>query len=328
MNKTPVILVVAIVVIVVVGAGIVLVFPSFTNAPGLGSIATTTPTITVGTDAKNATYSIDGVPVTLVNGVSVVPAAPGSASNVTTRYFGNEVVHDLNGDGRPDTAFILTQDSGGSGTFYYAVAALNTARGYVGSQGYLLGDRIAPQATTMGTGTIVIFNYADRKPTDSFATPPSIGKSVWLKLDPTTMRFGVVAQNFEGEANPSTMTLGMKKWSWVNTLYSDGTTVVPHVANKFTLSFSGTNTFSAATDCNGVGGEYTKNGSTITFSRMMSNLMYCANSQEADYAKMFSQVKSYHFTSKGEQVLPLIQLRIISQYPNCNNHYIEVTVSK
>ncbi len=193
MNKTPLILVAAIIVIVVVGVGMLIVFPSFTNAPGPTGVATTTPTTTAGTDAKNATYMIDGVPVTLVNGVSVVPAAPGSASTVTTRYFGNEVVHDLNGDGRPDTAFILTQDSGGSGTFYYAVAALNTANGYVGSQGYLLGDRIAPQATTMGTGTTIIFNYADRKPTDSFATPPSVGKSVWLKLDPTTMRFGVAS---------------------------------------------------------------------------------------------------------------------------------------
>ncbi len=168
------------------------------------NMATTTPPSThLGTDAKNTTYTIDGSPVTLVDGVSVVAAAPGSAATITTRYFGNEVVHDLNGDGRPDTAGILTQSTGGSGTFYYAVAALNTPSGYVGSQGVLLGDRIAPQATTIDEGTttmgtnrqnVVVFNYAERKPGESFATPPSIGKSLWLKLDPATMQFGEVMQ--------------------------------------------------------------------------------------------------------------------------------------
>ncbi len=177
------------------------------TSPDVSGVASTTPPVAsgtqVGSDAKNATYVIEGSPVTLVNGVSVVAAAPGSASNITTRYFGNEVVHDLNGDGRPDVAFILTQNTGGSGTFYYAVAALNLPNGYVGSHGFLLGDRIAPQATTIDEGTttvgtkrqnVIVFNYADRKPGDSFATPPSVGKSVWLKLDPATMQFGEVAQ--------------------------------------------------------------------------------------------------------------------------------------
>jgi hypothetical protein len=98
---------------------------------------------------KNATYTIDTQSVTLVNGVSSFPVAPGSMSMVTTQYFGNEVTHDFDGDGRLDTAFIITQNTGGSGTFYYVVVALNTSHGYVGSHGYLLGDRISPQMTEM-----------------------------------------------------------------------------------------------------------------------------------------------------------------------------------
>ena len=91
-------------------------------------------------------------------------AAPGSASKILTRYFGNEIRHDLNGDGREDVVFLLTQETGGSGVFYYAVAALDTEQGYVGSEGLLLGDRIAPQTTEIGTGNIVIVTYADRAP--------------------------------------------------------------------------------------------------------------------------------------------------------------------
>ena len=260
-------------------------------------------------DPKNATYTIDGQKVTLVNGLSEVAAAPGSASKITTMYFGNAVTADLNGDGRPDSAFILTQDTGGSGTFYYIVAALNTPNGYIGSQGFLLGDRIAPQTTEMShdpkTPNVIVVNYADRAPGESFAVAPSVGKSLWLLLDPKTMQFGEVAQNFEGEANPAKMTLGMKTWNWIDTIYNNGSTTAPRVQNKFTLTFKAPNIFSAATDCNGVGGEYTTNGNKITFTKMMSTLMYCEGSQEADFSKALGEAVSYHFTSKGELIFDL-----------------------
>ncbi len=158
---------------------------------------------------KNTTYVIEGRPTTLMNGLSEIEAAPGSATKVITRYFGNEVRHDLNDDGREDVAFLLTQETGGSGTFYYIVAALNTPTGYVGSEAFFLGDRIAPQTMQMDEGltskgtsrqNVIVVNYAVRYPDEPFSTEPSLGKSIWLKLDPVTMQFGEVAQNFEGES--------------------------------------------------------------------------------------------------------------------------------
>lgn len=163
----------------------------------------------LGSDYKNATYVIDGKSVTLVDGLSEVEAAPGSAAKIVTRYFGNEVRHDLNDDGREDIAFLLTQETGGSGIFFYVVAALNTPAGYVGSDAVLLGDRIAPQSTHMEEGAttnetmrknVIVVNYADRILGEPFTVQPSLGKSIWLKLDPNTMKFGEVAQNFEGES--------------------------------------------------------------------------------------------------------------------------------
>ena len=76
------------------------------------------------------------------------------------------------------------------------------ASGLVGSQGVLLGDRIAPQTTELRADGVVVVSYADRAPGESFATPPSVGKSIWLKLDPATLQFGEVVQDFEGEADP------------------------------------------------------------------------------------------------------------------------------
>ena len=255
--------------------------------------------------AKNATYILDGKLVTLLRGGSEVEAAPGSASKIITKYFGNEVVHDLNGDGKDDIAFILTQNTGGSGTFYYAVAAIYTPTGYIGSDGVLLGDRIAPQSTVMGKGNIIVVNYADRKPSESFVTQPSIGKSIWLLLDTKTMKFGEVAQNFEGEASTSKRSLTMKTWNWVNTTYNNGSTTVPKSQEKFKLTFTKPNRFSATTDCNGVEGEYTVIGSKIVFDKMMSTLMYCDGSQEGEFSKALSEVQSFHFTSKGELVFDL-----------------------
>jgi hypothetical protein len=130
---------------------------------------------------KNATYQIDGTAVTLTNGISEVAAAPGSASKVTTRYFGNDATGDVNADGLPDVAFLLTQDSGGSGIFYYVVVALKTTQGYTGTNAVLLGDRVAPQTTEIKNGQIII-NYAERKPNDPMTVAPSVGVSIVLDV--------------------------------------------------------------------------------------------------------------------------------------------------
>jgi hypothetical protein len=133
------------------------------------------------TDPKGATYIIEGRTVTLVNGSSEIEAAPGSASRITTRYFGNEATGDLNGDGTPDVGFVLTQSMGGSGTFYYAVVAVRTKKGYVGTNALLLGDRIVPQTTEVRDGEVIV-NYAERRQGEPMTTTPSVGVSKHLKV--------------------------------------------------------------------------------------------------------------------------------------------------
>lgn len=256
------------------------------------------------TDPKNATYSVDGQSVTLKNGVSEV-AIPNSSAKVVTRYFGNELKTDLNGDGREDTFFLLTQETGGSGTFYYAVAALDTSDGYVGTQALLIGDRIAPQSTNKGEGSIVVVNYVVRKPGEAFSVSPSVGKSLWLKLDPAILQFGEVVQNFEGEADPSVMKLDMHKWNWVSITDPAGVKTVPKKAGVFSVTFKKDGSFGATTDCNGLGGNYTVTGSKIAFSKMMSTLMFCEGSQEDQYKKIFEYATSFEFTSKGELIFVL-----------------------
>lgn len=138
-------------------------------------------------DYKNASYSIDGKTVTLVNGVSEVVNDVDSSSKIITKYFGNEIEKDLNNDGRKDIIFLLTQETGGSGVFFYVAAALNTEKWFVGSSAVLLWDRIAPQTTESGPGDSIIINYADHSLDEPLSSRPSVGKSMYLILDSGTM---------------------------------------------------------------------------------------------------------------------------------------------
>lgn len=133
-------------------------------------------------DARNTTYLIDNTPVTLIQGTAETEAAPGSASKIITKYFGNEARGDLNGDGFDDLAFLITRTGGGSGTFFYVVVALNTPDGYRGTNAVFLGDRISPQTSEI-RGNELIVNYATRNPDEPMTTSPSVGVSKYFRIE-------------------------------------------------------------------------------------------------------------------------------------------------
>ncbi len=155
-------------------------------------------------DYKDAEYLIEGQRIRLSDGISESEPVPGSAARIVTRYFGNELTADINSDGREDVVFLLTQEQGGTGVFYYVVAALNTERGYIGSDGYFLGDRIAPQSIDLSQNPrhvdVIVVNYADRNADEPMTAAPSVGKSVYLKIDPAFMQWAIVEPDFEGES--------------------------------------------------------------------------------------------------------------------------------
>ncbi len=144
-------------------------------------------------DGKNTSFVINGEKVTLVNGISEMEAAPGSASKIETRYFGNEIIGDLTGDGMSDTAFLITQSTGGSGLFYYAVVAIKTESGYRNTNAFLIGDRIAPQPMYIPEGTTELHvNFAERKPGEPMTAQPSQGAVTLLKVTPAGVLEGLM----------------------------------------------------------------------------------------------------------------------------------------
>jgi heat shock protein HslJ len=273
-------------------------------AAGLcGGCTTSVPsvaTVPLAPRIADIEYQIEGRPMRLSS------AGAGAASpEGTIRWFGNELRKDLDGDGREDVAFIATRNPGGSGTFFYLVAALDTEQGPRGSDGVLLGDRIAPQATTSGPGRSVVVAYAERGRGEPMSAAPSVGRTRRLLLDGPTLRFGEVAQDFEGEADPARMTLSMKPWTWIEARYNDGAVVSPRQPGGFVLTLESDGRFSATTDCNRLTGGYTAADGTLAFGDVSQTRMYCEGSQEGVFIGLLRESHRYRFTSRGELVMEL-----------------------
>jgi hypothetical protein len=76
---------------------------------------------------------------------------------------------------------LLTHDPGGSGTFYFVAAAINVSGRYQGTNTVLLGDRIAPMDIRIRDSVIVV-NYADRRPEEPMSASPTVDKTAQLIL--------------------------------------------------------------------------------------------------------------------------------------------------
>lgn len=160
-----------------------------TNAPTILPseipVQATEVEISLEESLKNGTYFIDNQPITLVNGVSETELAPESTAKQVTSFFGNQVEVDLNADGLLDAAFLLQQSNGGSGVFYYVVAAIKTPDGYSGTNAVFIGDRIAPQSTNIDPNnpSQFIVNYADRNADEPMSSTPTIAVSKTFKYE-------------------------------------------------------------------------------------------------------------------------------------------------
>ena len=137
----------------------------------------------VASGPLDATYSIDGRQVTLKNGVAEEAVVPGSAAKLVTRVFGEPQKGDLDGDGIADYAMLISQDNGGSGTFFYVAVGLADATSgkILGTNSIFLGDRIAPQNISVSNGVILV-NYAERRTGEPMTAQPSVGVSKYFKI--------------------------------------------------------------------------------------------------------------------------------------------------
>lgn len=99
----------------------------------------------------------------------------------------------------------------------------------------------------------------------------------------------------EAEATPEThdALLGVT-WQWVETVYGDGTVVAADDPSRYTLLFDESGQVAVRLDCNGGGGSYMLDGSSLFFGELVSTLMACAGESQATlFAKDLAEVYSY-----------------------------------
>lgn len=185
-------------IIIIIGLGLIFT-QRYWVEPLVGFILKQEEKVNPKNDPLNITFTISGQSYTLINGKFEKEIAPGSASKETVQVFGLPVFGDLNGDGVKDAVMYLIQETGGSGAFFYVVEAINNNGFYRGTNAMFLGDRIAPQNINIIDGRAVA-NFAERKPGEPFATPPSVGKSVWVYYDAKIGEIGEWVKDFEGES--------------------------------------------------------------------------------------------------------------------------------
>ncbi|MFZ2310888.1 MAG: META domain-containing protein [Patescibacteria group bacterium] len=244
-------------------------------------------------DSKDATYIINGEQITLKDGLAESVITSDSSSKIITRYFGNDAIGDLNQDGLDDTAFLLTQDNGGSGTFYYLTVAIANKDGHQGLNAVLLGDRIAPQTTSIKDGQIIV-NYADRKIDESFVVEPSVGVSKFFK---------VIDGQLKEISNPL---ITEREWMWVETKMNNDKIITPKQSDSFVINFKNDNVVSGSTDCNRFFGRYEMSDGKLTLVEPLAMTeMYCVDSQESIFVDFLGEVESYFINKDNKLVLQL-----------------------
>lgn len=134
---------------------------------------------------RDVTVTIDNVKFELKDGLAEKPAAPGSPTRNTVRIVGDPALGDATGDGKPDAALVIRNEPGGSGSFYYAVVAVDHDGSYRATNVIALGDRISPQSVEFADGHFV-YRFLERRPDQSMADTPSVETTVPIHVDAAT----------------------------------------------------------------------------------------------------------------------------------------------
>ncbi len=109
--------------------------------------------------------------IVLVTDVPYTPAAAlhAVAQQTPKQYFGNEVIGDLNADGKDDVAFVIHRKDEDRGMLYYLTAAIESEAGKTGTDLIFLGNKVNPQSISITNGTInVVFTTGNSTTTENF----------------------------------------------------------------------------------------------------------------------------------------------------------------
>lgn len=231
--------------------------------------------------ADEITINIDGTQVTLVDGLAEAATMQGSAEKVITTMTEFVDWGDLNEDGRDDVAFIVTQHSGGSGTFFYVASALAGGNGALsGTNGILLGDRIKPDAIRVEGGRIVV-DFTDRGKDEPFTAAPTHAVKETFELAGGLLNRVLTPADLAGV------------WAWQKTAMNDDTVLTPDpAATPVTIQFGTDNRAEVASACGVLPLAYTIEEQQLTLEVPADALEDCEDKSMQDFVKYLPEVQT------------------------------------
>ena len=153
------------------------------NEAEAGIVASSSEAVPTLDELKNATYrGFEGLegPVALVEGSwEGEPFDEGSAMRPGVHFLGDfRLDGDLDGDGGDETVVLLTESSGGSGTYLY-LAVVERKRGALENVGTkVIGDRVQVRKARIAEGQILL-DVLRAGPTDAACCPGELATVGW-----------------------------------------------------------------------------------------------------------------------------------------------------
>jgi hypothetical protein len=146
-------------------------------------------------DPSNAGYYIDGIVYTLSNGILDQQIEDSTTFN-KFKLLEFKASGDINQDSVDDSAVILINDAGGSGTFYY-LGILTSGPTPIIENTSFLGDRIEVKEINFVDGNFEVV-YLDRDVETSFDQPPTIEITGIAELDENKTGFNFSCRDSVG----------------------------------------------------------------------------------------------------------------------------------
>lgn len=146
-------------------------------------------------DASNADYYIDGIVYTLSNGILDQQIEDSETFN-KFKLLEFKAAGDINQDSVDDSAVVLINDAGGSGTFYY-LGILTSGSTPIIENTSFLGDRIEVKEIKFVDGKFEVV-YLDRDVETSFDQPPTIEITGIAELDEDKTGFNFTCRDSVG----------------------------------------------------------------------------------------------------------------------------------
>jgi len=155
-----------------------------------GTVVTQNPA-----DPSNAGYYIDGIVYTLSNGILEQQIEDSTTFN-KFKLLEFKASGDINQDSVDDSAVILINDAGGSGTFYY-LGILTSGPTPIIENTSFLGDRIEVKEINFVDGNFEVV-YLDRDVETSFDQPPTIEITGIAEIDENKTGFNFSCRDSVG----------------------------------------------------------------------------------------------------------------------------------